>query len=67
MEQFFTELLRANLAEKQSNGHQLLTLQQVRLVDDRGQLRVTYPSRTDLQQSSISVERLFPSENIEKN
>jgi len=62
-------LLRGILALKlgriqDSNNCQILTLQQTRIVDEKGQLKNTYPSRTDLDwneisQGSIVIQRLF--------
>ncbi len=36
-----------------SSGHKRLTVEQVRIVDQHGQLRVVYPSRTDLQSDAF--------------
>lgn len=68
MDLFLHQIFVHQLAEKDSQGEfqQILTIQQTRSVDDQGKLRVTYPSRTDLdwkdqQSSNILIERLFPS------
>jgi len=46
-----------------SNIRQILTLQQTKVVDEKGQLKTTFPSRTDLDwieisEGSILIERL---------
>ena len=39
------------------NGHAKLTIEQVRIIDQRGQLRVVYPSRTDLRSDAFTTTR----------
>lgn len=68
------KLSKENFHEEKSENEneindfqQILTLQQTRLIDDKGQLKLIYPSRTDFdhqdfnEDSSIRIERLFPS------
>jgi hypothetical protein len=65
MDSFLRQMLRLEFGKKtnDSNIRQILTLQQTRVVDDKGQLKTTFPSRTDLDwneisQGSIIIERL---------
>ncbi len=65
MDAILRQMLQLELGKKinDSNIRQILTLQQTRVVDDKGQLKTTFPSRTDLDwneisQGSILIERL---------
>lgn len=61
MESLFKEMFSLGLAKKYSNENEgyLLILQQTRVVDDKGQLKTTFPSRTDLNSNEFYlVERL---------
>ena len=68
MDAFLRQILANQFGEKQpadSHLRQILTLQQTRVLDDKGQLKTTFPSRTDLvwadtSQGSIAIERLMP-------
>lgn len=67
MEMFIERIFRHDLVEKDPQGKfdQILLVQQTRTIDQNGKLKVTFPSRTDLQFSSstnIEIERLFPSD-----
>ena len=61
MNEFLKEILRLGI----SRDEHLLVLQQTRVLDEKGILKTTFPSRTDLndwneiQQGTILVERLF--------
>lgn len=60
MENLFKEIFSLNLAKKSRNENEdcLLILQQTRIVDEKGQLKTTYPSRTDLNSNEFySIER----------
>lgn len=64
MDSLLRQMLQLQLGKKENteNIRQILTLQQTRVVDDKGQLKTTFPSRTDLDwneitQGSIIVER----------
>ena len=57
-------LLRQMIELQLGKTKQILTLQQTKIVDDKGQLKNTFPSRTDLQweeisQGKISIERFL--------
>jgi hypothetical protein len=65
MDSLLRQMLQLQLGKKEENGNdrQVLTLQQTRVVDEKGQLKTTFPSRTDLDwneisQGTILVERL---------
>jgi len=65
MDSLLRQMLQLQLGKKNndSNIRQILTLQQTRVVDDKGQLKTTFPSRTDLDwievsQGTILIERL---------
>jgi len=65
MDSFLRQMLQLELGKKENNSNirQILTLQQTRIVDDKGQLKTTFPSRTDLDwneitQGSVIIERL---------
>ena len=65
MDEFLHEIIKFDLGKKETNSNirQILKLQQTRVVDEKGQLKTTYPSRTDLDwndlsQLSITIERL---------
>jgi hypothetical protein len=65
MDSLLRQMLQLQLGKKENseNIRQILTLQQTRVVDDKGQLKITFPSRTDLDwneitQGSIIIERL---------
>jgi hypothetical protein len=65
MDLLLRQMIQLELGKKinESNIRQILTLQQTRVVDDKGQLKTTFPSRTDLDwieisQGSIIIERL---------
>lgn len=68
MDTFLRQIITHQFGEKQpadSHLRQILTLQQTRVLDDKGQLKCTFPSRTDLlwadiSQGSIVIERLMP-------
>ena len=68
MDTFLRQMIENQFGEKQptdSHLRQILTLQQTRVLDDKGQLKTTFPSRTDLDwadlpSSSILIERLMP-------
>ena len=70
METFIEEIFRHELVEKDPQGQQILLMQQTRTIDQNGKLKVTFPSRTDLQFEqdnasatlNIQIERLFPSD-----
>jgi hypothetical protein len=58
-------MIKMQLGKKSndSNIRQILTLQQTKVVDEKGQLKTTFPSRTDLDwieisEGSILIERL---------
>lgn len=65
MDSLLREMIKLQLGKKtnEENIRQVLTLQQTRVVDDKGQLKNTFPSRTDLlweevSQGKILIERL---------
>jgi len=65
MDALLRQIIQLELGKKinDSNIRQILTLQQTKVVDDKGQLKTTFPSRTDLDwieisQGSIIIERL---------
>ncbi|CAF3437056.1 unnamed protein product, partial [Rotaria sp. Silwood2] len=60
MDCLLREMLRIGLGKKlnDSNFRHILTLQQTRVVDDKGQLITTFPSRIDLDWSEISQETI---------
>jgi hypothetical protein len=65
MDALLHKMLENQLGKKgnDTNIRQILVLQQTRVVDDKGQLKTTFPSRTDLDwneasQGSIFIERL---------
>jgi hypothetical protein len=68
MDAFLRQIISNQFGEKQqpdSHLRQILTLQQTRVLDDKGQLKTTFPSRTDLDwpevsQGSLVIERLMP-------
>lgn len=48
---------------KKNNDQQMLIVQQTRVVDEKGQLKTTFPSRTDLhcehfREKNIFIQRL---------
>jgi len=58
-------MIKMQLGKKSNdtNIRQILTLQQTKVVDEKGQLKTTFPSRTDLDwieisEGSILIERL---------
>lgn len=61
MDEFLHEIIKFDLGKKvlNSNIRQTLTLQQTKVIDDKGQLKTTFPSRQDLNwnDSSIIIER----------
>ncbi|GIY57044.1 leucine-rich repeat-containing protein 47 [Caerostris extrusa] len=64
MDTLLVEMLKLGLndpATDGSNGEEnernILTIQQVKIVDEEGQLKVVYPSRTDIQTDNILVTR----------
>ncbi|CAF3921600.1 unnamed protein product [Adineta steineri] len=66
MDALLRQMIQNDLGKKsnESNIRQILTLQQTKVVDDKGQLKTTFPSRTDLDwieisQGSIAIERLY--------
>ncbi len=65
MDSFLRQMIKMQLGKKSndSNIRQILTLQQTKVVDEKGQLKTTFPSRTDLDwieisEGSILIERL---------
>ena len=65
MDSLLRQMIQMQLGKKgnDSNFRQILTLQQTKVVDEKGQLKTTFPSRTDLDwieisQGSILIERL---------
>ncbi|CAF3925674.1 unnamed protein product [Rotaria sordida] len=56
MDCLLREMIENELGKKsnESNIRQILKLQQTRVVDDKGQLKITYPSRTDLHWENLS-------------
>jgi hypothetical protein len=65
MDSFLRQMIKMQLGKKanDSNIRQILTLQQTKVVDEKGQLKTTFPSRTDLDwieisDGSILIERL---------
>jgi hypothetical protein len=58
MDLILRQILRLKLGQKtnDSNLQQILTLQQTRVVDGEGQLKLTFPSRSDLDWNEISQE-----------
>lgn len=61
MNLFLREILRLELGEKtkDSNIRQRLTLQQTRVVNDKGQLVRAFPSHNALNWSEISQKIIF--------
>ncbi|GFR13183.1 hypothetical protein TNCT_492731 [Trichonephila clavata] len=66
MDALLVEMLKlglGNLDNQSSNDEEgdsqtnQLTVQQVKIVDEEGQLKVVYPSRTDIQTEGILVKR----------
>ena len=61
MDALLHQMLQHQLGKKNSDLpiRQVLTLQQTRVVDDKGQLKTTFPSRADLDwnENSILIER----------
>jgi hypothetical protein len=59
----FAGISRYCTTKRNFRVRQVLVLQQTRIVDEKGQLKTTFPSRTDfdwkeIEQGSIVVERL---------
>lgn len=63
MDAFLRQVLENQLGKKSNEEEktfrQVLTLQQTRVVDDKGQLKTTFPSRTDLDWNEVSQGKLF--------
>jgi hypothetical protein len=61
MDSLLRQMLQLQLGKKdnESNFRQILILQQTRVVDEKGQLKTTFPSRTDLDWIEISQGNIF--------
>jgi hypothetical protein len=61
MDALLHQMLQLQLGKKNPDLpiRQVLTLQQTRVVDDKGQLKTTFPSRADLDwnENTILIER----------
>lgn len=60
MDTLLQRMLELGLGDSDSAGDtqgdiKRLTVEQVRIIDTRGQLRVVYPSRTDLQSDAFAT------------
>ena len=58
MDSLLIQMIEIQLA-KNINHRQLLIIQQTRVVDDKGQLKTTFPSRTDLQSEHFQQKKIF--------
>ena len=58
MDSLFIQMIELHLGKK-IHDQQVLILQQTRVVDDKGQLKTTYPSRTDLQSEHFQQKKIF--------
>ncbi|UJR11692.1 hypothetical protein I4U23_015873 [Adineta vaga] len=62
MDAFLRQVLQNGLGKKSEQDNQyrqILVLQQTRVVDEKGQLKTTFPSRTDLDWNEISQGTIF--------
>jgi hypothetical protein len=61
MDALLRKMIEIELGKKSddSNIRQILVLQQTRVVDEKGQLKTTFPSRTDLDWSEVSQGSIF--------
>ena len=48
-----------NQLGKKINDQQVLSVQQTRVIDDKGQLKTTFPSRTDFQSERFEEKKIF--------
>lgn len=60
MDTLLIEMLKLGLGSKSSEeepSRNTLTVEQIKIVDEEGQMKVVYPSRTDIVAEGITVTR----------